>query len=70
LRATSPQPRCGFETRCALRQAVPAIRQVRSFFVRGRRAGRHAARAKRAGGIHRGLFERQMLEFNRSAAAG
>jgi ATP-binding cassette subfamily B protein len=32
--------------------------------------GSHAALAKRAGGIYRGLFERQVLEFDRGAAAG
>jgi ATP-binding cassette subfamily B protein len=32
--------------------------------------GTHALLAKRAGGIYRGLFERQVLEFDRSSAAG
>ena len=32
--------------------------------------GTHAALAKRPGGIYRGLFERQVLEFDRSSAAG
>jgi ATP-binding cassette subfamily B protein len=32
--------------------------------------GTHALLAKRANGIYRGLFERQVLEFDRSAAAG
>jgi ATP-binding cassette subfamily B protein len=32
--------------------------------------GTHASLAKRAGGIYRGLFERQVLEFDRSSAAG
>jgi ATP-binding cassette subfamily B protein len=41
-------------------------------FDRGRvvEQGSHAALAKRAGGIYRGLFERQVLEFDRSSAAG
>ena len=41
-------------------------------FDRGRivEQGNHAALAKRAGGIYRGLFERQVLEFDRSSAAG
>jgi ATP-binding cassette subfamily B protein len=30
--------------------------------------GTHAALAKRAGGIYRALFERQVLEFDRAAA--
>jgi ATP-binding cassette subfamily B protein len=40
-------------------------------FDRGRivEQGAHAALAGRAGGIYRGLFERQVLEFDRSAAA-
>jgi ATP-binding cassette subfamily B protein len=32
--------------------------------------GSHALLAKQAGGIYRGLFERQVLEFDRNAAAG
>jgi ATP-binding cassette subfamily B protein len=32
--------------------------------------GTHAMLAKRAGGIYRGLFERQVLEFDRNSAAG
>jgi hypothetical protein len=32
--------------------------------------GTHAALAKRPGGIYRGLFERQVKEFDRTAAAG
>jgi ATP-binding cassette subfamily B protein len=32
--------------------------------------GTHALLAKRANGIYRGLFERQVLEFDRSSAAG
>jgi len=41
-------------------------------FDRGRivEQGSHAALATRAGGIYRGLFERQVLEFERTAAAG
>src|SRR3954468_9442085 len=41
-------------------------------FDRGRvvEQGSHAALAKRAGGIYRGLFERQVTEFDRSSAAG
>ncbi|MEA2918679.1 MAG: ATP-binding cassette, subfamily bacterial, partial [Bradyrhizobium sp.] len=41
-------------------------------FDRGRivEQGTHAALAKRPGGIYRGLFERQVLEFDRSSAAG
>jgi ATP-binding cassette subfamily B protein len=41
-------------------------------FDRGRivEQGAHAALAKRPGGIYRGLFERQVLEFDRSSAAG
>jgi ATP-binding cassette, subfamily B, bacterial len=41
-------------------------------FDRGRivEQGSHAALAARAGGIYRGLFERQVLEFDRGAAAG
>src|SRR4051794_26393202 len=41
-------------------------------FDRGRivEQGSHAALAGRAGGIYRGLFERQVLEFERTAAAG
>jgi ATP-binding cassette subfamily B protein len=41
-------------------------------FDRGRIAeqGTHAALAARAGGIYRGLFERQVLQFDRAAAAG
>jgi ATP-binding cassette subfamily B protein len=41
-------------------------------FDRGRivEQGAHAALAKRAGGVYRGLFERQVLEFDRSSAAG
>src|SRR5438105_3704191 len=40
-------------------------------FDRGRivEQGSHAALAGRAGGIYRGLFERQVLEFERTAAA-
>jgi ATP-binding cassette subfamily B protein len=41
-------------------------------FDRGRivEQGTHASLAKRAGGIYRGLFERQVLEFDRNSAAG
>src|SRR5882757_7048460 len=41
-------------------------------FDRGRvvEQGTHASLAKRPGGIYRGLFERQVLEFDRSSAAG
>jgi ATP-binding cassette, subfamily B, bacterial len=41
-------------------------------FDRGRivEQGSHAALAARQGGIYRGLFERQVLEFERTAAAG
>ena len=41
-------------------------------FDRGRivEQGAHAALAGRAGGIYRGLFERQVLEFDQSSAAG
>ena len=41
-------------------------------FDRGRivEQGSHAMLAGRAGGIYRGLFERQVLEFDRTAAAG
>jgi ATP-binding cassette subfamily B protein len=41
-------------------------------FDRGRvvEQGSHTALAKRPGGIYRGLFERQVLEFDRSSAAG
>ena len=41
-------------------------------FDRGRvvEQGTHTALAKRPGGIYRGLFERQVLEFDRSSAAG
>ena len=41
-------------------------------FDRGRIAeqGTHTALAARAGGIYRALFERQVLQFDRGAAAG
>jgi len=41
-------------------------------FDRGRvvEQGTHASLAKRANGIYRGLFERQVLEFDRNSAAG